>query len=449
MRFLFSIALVLGSIFQAQAQDKKWSLEECVNYALEHNITIKQTALNVENAEIDAVVAKNNFLPNLNGSSGQNFSFGNSIDPVTNERVFQSFTSTNAGLNSSMNLFNGFRNISQSKQAKVGIESSKAALEKMKNDISLNIVNSYLQILFARENLEVAKTQAQISKEQVDRIQALVDAGSSPKADLFDIQATYASDIQSVVEIQNTLDLTLLSLAQILQVPSQGFDVETVNIGNPPLALMDQSTTTSDIYKKSLEIMPEIKQFQLNLEATEYDLKIAKSGFLPQLGLSMGVSSFYSRELGEDIYDIYDPFFTQMTDNVNYSVGFSLSVPIFNRGQNKANVNRALIGKRRAELDLADQKQQLLQNIESAYQDARAATKTFEAAKLSLKSQLEAYKNAEERYTVGAMTAYDYNQARNSLVNAQATLIRAKYDYVFKTKLLKFYYGEPVLDSNW
>lgn len=447
--------ILIGSLTAQAQEDRVWSLEECVNYALDNNISVKRNQLNVESAEIQAKASKSNFLPNLNGNASQRFAFG--------------FTSGNSGVSqqdnnystvfsasSSMNLFNGFRNISEYKQAKLGIESSKVGLEKMENDISLNVVNAYLNILFNKENLEVAKIQVTISEEQVTRIKSLVEAGSAPMGDLYDIEATLANDIQNQVTVQNSLDLSKLTLAQILQIPSTGFDVESVDVGSPSLAMAKESSST--IYERALQIMPEIKRAQLDLESTDYDLKIAKSGFYPVLSFSAGLGSqYFYRPNAEDFVNpingelilANDPFSNQIQDNFSYSFGFNMSIPIFNRNVNKNNVRRATIGKTQQELILAEEKQNLYQNIERAYQDAKAATKTFEASKLSLKSQLEAFKNAQERFALGAMTSYDFNQARNGLVNAQATLIRSKYDYVFKMKLLKFYYGEPILDENW
>jgi len=449
MKKLLVVALFFMATIGAKGQENRiWSLEECVNYALENNISVKRNQLDVESAEIEAKASKSNFLPNLNASASQNLSFGQSISPETNLRVPSNFTSTNAGINSNTNVFNGFRNLTEYKQAKLGIETSKVSLQKMQNDISLNVVNAYLNILFNKENLDVAIVQRKISEEQVARIKSLVDAGSSPVADLYDIQATLANDIQNEVSMQNNLDLSLLSLAQILQIPSTGFDVEKVDVGSPSIAMAAENSSV--IYEKALQIMPEIKKAQLDVESTDYDLKLAKSGFYPSLNFNVGISSFYNRRLGElEDPGLFDPFGDQMVNNVNYAIGLSMSVPIFNRNVNKNNVKRATIGQRQTELALAEEKQTLYQNIESAYLDAKSATKTFDAAKISLKSQMEAFKNAEQRFNVGAMTSYDFNQSRNNLVSAQATLIRSKYDYVFKMKLLKFYYGEPILEQNW
>ncbi|MGB0838327.1 MAG: TolC family protein [Flavobacteriaceae bacterium] len=447
MKLKVAFALFFLASTVSFAQERVWSLEECVNYALEHNLSVKRTKLNVESADIEVKASWSNFLPNLNANASQNLSFGSSISPESNLRVPANFTSTNGGLNSSTNVFNGFRNISEYRRAKVGVESSKLELEKMQNDISLNVVNSYLTILFDKENLEVAQTQKRISQEQVDRIKALVDAGSSPRSDLYDIEATLANDIQNEVMMQNALDLSLLNMTQLLQIPSDNFDVEAVDVGSPSFAMAAKNSSV--IYEKALQIMPEIKKAQMDYESTDFDIKLAKSGFYPSLGLSLGMNSFYNRRLSDANPELYDSFGDQMANNVNYNVGLSMSIPIFNRNQNKANVKRATITQRRSELDLAQEKQTLYQNIESAFLDAKSATKTFEAAKTSLKSQLEAFRNAEERFNVGAMTSYDFNQTRNGLVNAQATLIRAKYDYVFKMKLLRFYYGEPLMERNW
>ena len=457
MKKLMLIALFTMSSLSVFAQQEPWTLEQCVNYALENNISIQRNQLDVESAAVQTKAAKGNFLPNLNAGVNQSFSFG--LNPGSTGLATQNNRS-NTGFNigSSTTLFNGFRNSSEYKKAKLGNEVSQLALEKMENDISLNVVNAYLAILFNRENLEVAKIQADISREQVKRISELFEAGSAPKGDLYEIEATLANDLQNLISVENSLNLARLTLAQTLQIPYENFDVADIDIEAPPVALLDQEGS-SQVYERALQIMPEIKQAELSYESTNYDLKIAKSGFMPSLNFNLGASTGYFYSYADapiDPFtnlpissDVWNPSFgDQFKDNRNYSISFGMNIPIFNRNQNKAAVKRAKLNQERSELALAEQKQNLYQSIESAFLDAQAAIKTFDAAKLSLKFQLEAFRNAEERFDLGVLTSYDFNLSRNGLVNAQATLIRSKFDYIFKMKLLRFYYGEPIVGPN-
>lgn len=457
MKKLMLIALFTMSSLSVFAQQEPWTLEQCVNYALENNISIQRNQLDVESAAVQTKAARGNFLPNLNAGVNQNFSFG--LNPgSTGVSTQNNRSNTGFNIGSSTTLFNGFRNSSEYKKAKLGNEVSQLALEKMENDISLNVVNAYLAILFNRENLEVAKIQADISREQVKRISELFEAGSAPKGDLYEIEATLANDLQNLISVENSLNLARLTLAQTLQIPYENFDVADIDIEAPPVALLDQEGS-SQVYERALQIMPEIKQAELSYESTNYDLKIAKSGFMPSLSFNLGASTGYFYSYADapiDPFtnlpiasDVWNPSFgDQFKDNRNYSISFGMNIPIFNRNQNKAAVKRAKLNQERSELALAEQKQNLYQSIESAFLDAQAAIKTFDAAKLSLKFQLEAFRNAEERFDLGVLTSYDFNLSRNGLVNAQATLIRSKFDYIFKMKLLRFYYGEPIVGPN-
>jgi outer membrane protein len=458
MKKLMLIALFTMSSLSVFAQQEPWTLEQCVNYALENNISIQRNQLDVKSAAVQTKAAKGNFLPNLNAGVNQSFSFGLNAGS-TGVATQNNRSNTGFNIGSSTTLFNGFRNSSEYKKAKLGNELSQLALEKMENDISLNVVNAYLNILFNRENLEVAKIQADISKEQVKRISELFEAGSAPKGDLYEIEATLANDVQNLITVENSLNISRLNLAQILQIPYENFDVADIDIEAPSIALLEEEGS-SEVYERALQIMPEIKQAELSYESTNYDVKIAKSGFMPSLNFNLGANTgyFYNyadipinpiNNLPSFSDDQWNPSFgDQFKDNRNYSISFGMNIPIFNRNQNKAAVKRAKLNQERSELALAEQKQNLYQSIESAFLDAQAAIKTFDAAKLSLKSQLEAFRNAEERFDLGVLTSYDFNLSRNGLVNAQATLIRSKFDYIFKMKLLRFYYGEPIVGPN-
>ena len=442
-KILAVIALIAFS-FSGVSQ-KKWTLKECVDHALKNNISIKQNALNLESLKQDVISAKGSFLPNLNASSGANLSFGSTIDPVSNGRISSTNFSNSYSLNSGVTVFNGFRLLNSYKNAQLGVEKSKLDFNKIKDDVSLNVVDSYLNILFAKENLGVAKVQAEISKNQIEVAKNQVEAGSKPKGELLNAKSTYANDIQNIITQENTLNFALLRLAQLLQVDPNGFDVSTINVGAPSVSLMYNSPT--DVYKKAVSTRPEILSAKIGIKQADINIDIAKSGFLPTLSASASAGSNFSHR-----YRLIpgfpgnDYFFKQLNDNFGYGIGLSLNIPIFNRYQNKVNVNKSIINKERSELSLESAKLSLQQTIQRAFLDAKAALKTYEAAKTSLEAQQEAFKNAEERYKFEAITSFEFDQVRNRLVNAEGALIRSKFDYVFKSKVLKFYYGESILD---
>lgn len=439
---IVAIVALLAVSFSGFSQ-KKWSLKECVDHALQNNITVKQNKLNVELRKEDVTSAKGNFLPNLSASSGANFGFGSTIDQISNRRISTDNFNNNYSLSSGVNIFNGFRNLNTYKQAKLGVETSKLELERIENDIALRVVNAYLNVLFAKENLNVAKVQYEISKKQIERAKAQVDAGVNPKSDLLNVQSTAASNAQTLVANENTLNLALLTLAQLLQIDANGFDVMGIEVGTPSAALLYDSP--KEVYEKALTNRPEIKKAELDIENADLSIDIAKAGFLPSLSASGGVSTGFSHRFNP-LGFANQHFFKQVNENLGYSLGFSLNIPLFNRFQTRVGVNKSIINREISEFNLESQKLQLEQTIQKAFLDAKAAAKTYEAAKTSLESQKEAFKNAQESYKYGAMTLFDFDQVRNRLVNAEGAIIRAKYDYVFKTKVLKFYFGESILE---
>ncbi|RPD95990.1 TolC family protein [Aureibaculum marinum] len=443
MKVIFSTLITLFVVATALAQNnKKWTLKECIDYALEHNISIRQNEKLVESSEQDVISAKGNFLPSLGASTNANFSAGLSANQEGILKNTNNFSSS-FNLSSGGTIFNGYRNLNIYKQAQLGVESSKMDLQKIEDDISLFVVNAYLNILFAKENLAVAQTQLEISRKQVEVTQAQVEAGVKPRGDLLNAESVVAADAQNVVTQENALDLALLSLAQLLQLPSENFDIAIIDVGTPSgLMLYDNSNI---VYEKALENRAEIAKAKLMVDNADLNIKIAKGAYLPTLSYSLGASTSYFHQFNNLFTNqVNASFADQFSDRFQYGGGVSLSIPIFNRNQTKANVNKSIINKSLSELDLENQKLQLKETIERAYLDAKAASKSYEVAKISLDAQKEAFKNAEESYNLGAMTSFEFDEVRSRLVNAESTLIRAKFDYVFKIKVLEFYYGEEL-----
>lgn len=461
MKLKLSLFLLAFTTFITYSQ-KQWTLKECVDEALKKNISIQQNRLTLELAKKDVDFAKGNFLPNLGFNNSHRGSFGLSSG-ISGVNTTEDRYSTSFSLNAGGTIFNGFRNTNTYKQAQLGVESSLLDLQKIENDVSLRIVDGYLNILFAKENLEVAKVQYQISNKQIEAAKARFESGVIPKGDLLNVESTAASNLQGVITQENNLDLALLNLAQLLQVSINGFDIVSIDVGTPSASLFYKNSDF--VYEKSLETMPEISRAKLAIDNANYNIDIAKGAYMPSLTYSAGSNTSYFTVIGEPdqrlkrdengnpIIDnnnnlVYEPFgfSKQLEDQLSYSVGFNLNIPIFNRFQTKNRVVQQEINKLISETRLESEKLILKQTIEQAFLDVKTALKAYEAAKISLEAQDEAFKNAQESYNFGTTTQFDFDQVRTRLVNAQATLIRSKYDYVFKTKILQFYSGELVFE---
>ncbi len=454
MRIKIVTILAFMFFLTANAQDKNWSLQECVEYALDNNISIKQQELNLELVEEDIVIAKGNFYPNLNGSASQNWNFGSYIGQ-TGLRISRDSRSNNFGLNSGVNLFNGNRNKNNLFQAKKDLEAAGYNLEANKNIIMLYIVNSYLDILLNKENLKIAQDQIVISESQVEQSKGLVESGARAKAVLLEAQATLATNKQQLTAAQNALDISLLNLAQLLQISHKGFDVADVKLDVTSASLIYNNTDA--IYDKAVNTLPEIKSAEIAVESSELSVDIAKGAYYPSLSFGAGLGTSYQHNNGfPDERPVIDPdtgvityvpngFGQQLKDNMGYYLGFTLNVPIFNRFQTKSGVSRAVINQQKTELQLLDEQVKLRESIEKAYADAKAALDQFVSSETSLVAQEELFRNAQESYNSGVMTSFDFDQVRNRLVNAQSTMVNAKYNFVFRTKLLEYYYGIPIV----
>ncbi|MGB0881784.1 MAG: TolC family protein [Vicingaceae bacterium] len=439
MKFILSIiGITFLSITNAQ-DTKVWTLKACVDYALENNISIKQSELDKNISMEDVKAAKWNFAPNLNANASQNFNFGSSIG-VSGARIPADFRSNNFGINSTVNLFNGFANIHTLSQSKINVEVREAAIAKMKNDIALNVVNSYLQILFAKEQLKVAESQLSISQGEVNRIKELVDAGVFPEGNLLNIQSSLANDNRQVVVAQNTLSLASLRLAQMLQLPNMDITIEEIDLDIQNQAVLGNDVEA--IYNKAAESFPEVKVAELNILSAEKTVKIAKTNFYPTLTASFGLNTAYQHRQGTNDFSPF-LFSDQINDNLGKSVIFSLNIPIFNRYQFRSNVNKSKINYQKIAYNLESEKLRLRETIQSAYTDAQASSKSYDAATTSVTAQQKAFEYAQERFKAGAINSFDFNQTKNNLVNAQSQLIQSKYDYMFKLKVLEFYYGVP------
>lgn len=466
-----AIGLAFFSVsFKTYAQ-KQWSLEECITYAIEKNLQVKRTELNLEISAENLKQSRYNVLPSVNANASNTYNFGQTIDPFTNSFATQTVRSNSFGVQATLNVFNGFQTINSIRSSKAGFEASLADLEKMKNDISLNVANSYLQILFNIELLRNAESQLSVTNVQKERIVKLVAAGSQPQGAQFDIEAQLAQEELNRVNAENQLNLSLLSLKQLLQLEAS----EDFAVVEPILGEIEQqqvASTPGAIYENSLAIMPEIKGSELRLSQAEQELKRARGGYSPRLTVSGSFGTGYSGA-AQEVIGVEDPvirptggfvqntgdiivspvanpifqdksFKDQLDDNVNRSVGMNLSIPIFNGLASRTNVARSKIQLDQAENTLLETKQQLRQQIESAYLDAAASLKRYESAKSSVKALNESFKYTQQRFNVGLLNSFDFSNEKNRLIQAESSLLQAKYEFIFKTKVLEFYQGKTL-----
>lgn len=471
------IVLVLFFVSVASfAQEKKWTLKECINHAIKNNISIKQSELDLQTTAISKKDAIGNFLPNLNASGSHSWNIGLNQNITTGLLQNQTTQFTSANLNANIDIFKGLQNVNQFRKSKLSIIASQYQLTKMQEDVALNVANAYLQILFNKENLKVQKEQNLLDTKQYERTVQLVDAGNVPKGDLLDIQATMASGRQRVIVAENALMLSKLSLAQLLQIQDfQNFDVSEDDM--PTMLSTILSETPEAVIAKAKESRTELKIAQTNLDIAQKDISIAKGAYLPTLSGFYGFNtraSYSKRVIGFELdaanpipigyvdgtgQIVYQPNYTstvgnplpvfdQFDKNKGQNFGLSLNIPIFNGFAVRNNVARAKIAFDRAELTKTQQELDIERNVFTAYTDTKAAKESYEAALQIEKARELAMQYAKDRYEIGMMNIFDYNQSQTAFVNAQSEVLRTKYDYIFRIKILEFYFGIPLIEKQ-
>ncbi len=437
--------LIIGMSVSAQ---QPWSLEKCINYAYENNLQIKQSKLGAESSKESLVQSKWKFLPSFNASVSQNTGWGRSIDMATyrytNKKTNQAYGSVSANLT----LFNGLQNINNLREKQFEYLAKKYNSEKIRDNIALNIAASYLQILFNIEQVNNAKRQVEISKKQIDRTKKETEAGTVARGNLLDIEAQGANDQVNLVKAQNKLMLAYLDLMQLLDIKGDTvFDIEKPNliIAQKPHLLPIQS-----IYNQALGIRPEIKSAEYTVKAANRTLAMAKGRRSPTLSLNSSYGNNYSDQIRlsnnptDPGFNETKPFWDQLRDNRNVTLGFRLTIPILNGFQVSTNIKQSKISLENANLSLKIEKNNLRKSIEQAYADALAAYQTYIAREKSVASLKESFKYAQEKLNVGMLSSTDYDVAKVKLFNAESDIIAAKYDYIFKTKILDFYLGRSL-----
>ena len=466
MKKIFSFLISLSTLL-CSAQVKQYTLEECVMIALEKNISIQQSELDLEGADIDKADAFWNFLPRINAQSQHIWNNGLSQN-ITNgliENLTTQFSSF--GGNIGVTLFSGKQNINQLARANLNIISRQYQLEDMKDDISLFVANSYLQVMFNKELEQVQKYQLQLAQQELERTQIRIDAGVKTKAEIYEIEANLAAQEQALVQAENAFLLSRISLAQLLLITDyENFDIATVDYDVPLSQILLEKP--KKIYEKALTLRNDVKVGATNIEIAKKDIDLAKGALLPSLSAfynyntrisysdrfietgnlietpigvvkengSIVVTQFPEREISGA-----QSFINQFSQNDGQSYGLSLNIPIFNGLSVKNNIKRRKLNLKRTENLFEQTKLDLENTINQAYNNAEGAYKFYEASKKTLKERREAYVMAEQRFELGVMNSYDFIQAKQRYEISASDNVRAKYDYIFKLKVLEFYFG--------
>lgn len=465
--------LLLLSLFAcvlAHGQDKVWTLKECIDLALQKNVILNTNRVGNEINEINAKQAMYARLPSLNASGSQNYQFGRSIDPSTNTFTTQTVATNNFGLTSNVILFNGFQQVNTVRQNRQLYESGKLDIEKLNNDLIMNVTAAYLQILFSYELVDNAKILLENDQAQADRTQKLVDAGSTPELMLLQLKSQIASDKLTLATYENQLAIAKVTLMQYMELAVvTGFEVERPQLPEPDL----QASTMpggEDIYTTALANQPQIKSYAIKKRSSMMGVKIAQGAYSPRLNLSGQLTSFYSSAnslayisgMNRNLVGVVDntsqqvyatvpvfgkqdyPFFNQLKDKIGESVSLTLAIPIVNGRQVRSSVERAKVNYRIAELNEQNTKNLLRKSIEQSVADLKAAQNKYVAAKEGIKASELSFQNSEKRFSVGLANATDFLIQKNLYFSAKTTLAQAKYDYFFKTKVLEFYQGKPI-----
>lgn len=465
---LILLAVVLQGSMRAQ---QVWSLEKCIQHALSNNLQLKQQQLLVQAARADALQSKMDLLPGVTANASHAYNYGQTVDRYTNEFATSRVQSNNFYLQGGITLFNGFQKLNAIKQSQLDLMATMKDAEKYSNDLSLNIATFYMQVLFYKELVNIRTNQLDITRQQVERMKKLVDAGTMAAGEAFIIEAQLATEESALIQAQNQLDISMLTLTQLLDLPTtEGFDIVV-----PDLDVEDEPAITNnpdDIYKFALGNQPEIKAAQFRQQSSERQFARAKGMQSPSLALSgswgtgySGASQVVDQTIPEEVrigyttyqgqtLDVYamgynntfkaKPWGDQIKDNNNQTIGLYLTIPILNGWQTRTMVSKSKIALESARMDVEVASLQLRKTIFTAWTDARASLKNYDASKKKINATRESFRYAEQKFNVGIMNSVDYNNAKKEMTNAESELLQSKFDFIFKSTVLDFYMGKRI-----
>jgi outer membrane protein len=441
-------AAFLSGIVLTRAQDNNWTLERCIQYAIDNNISVKQKQLEADVATETVKASQAAFLPNLNGNADAAQSWGRKVDTYTNEVTTERTFTSSMSLSSSVTLFHGFELQNSLKRDQFSLKARLADIDKLKNDISLNVASTFLQIIYFQDLLKISQNQVIISQAQVERTQSLLNAGKATRGNFLEVQAQLEQDKLQVITDENNLVTVTLTMKQLLELK----DTVPFAIKVPEIApIVDERVLSpvDSIFRVAMENLPEFKSSQNEIKSAEMSLEVAKSYYYPQLTLTGGYSTGYSDarkklNLQTGAYDADYPFRSQLSDNQSKTLALSLSVPIYNRRSIKTGVNKARISVSYAQQNLLLIQNSVYKDIQKAWNDAHAAFRKFIASEKVEEATAEAFTYSEQKFNAGVISTIEYSTAKTKLVKVQTELLQAKYEYIFRLAILDYYMGKPI-----
>ena len=438
---LLALAILLAATatqMPAQAQVRTWTLKQCIDHALEHNIGVKQRDNERRRQELQLSTARNSRLPDLNASVGQNFSFGRGLT-AQNTYTNTNTSSTSFSIGTGIPLFTGMSIPNTIRLNRLNLEAATADLEKAKNDIRMQVAQAYVEILYAMEMADVAHRQIAIDSMQAERLKAMVDNGKASEVELSQQQATLAQSRLTATQADNNMKLALLTLSQLLELPTP----ENFAISRPDATLPSPDAilpSPDAIYAEAAGSRPEIQAEQLRLQGTERNIAITRAALYPQLSLSAGLGTNYYKTSGFRA----EPFSDQMKNNFSQYIGLNLSIPIFNRFQTRNNIRSAKISRETQMLQLDNTRKALYKEIQQVYYNATAAAAKYNSSSLAVRSSGNAFMLMTAKYENGKAGITEFNEAKNNYLKAESDLTQARYEYLYQTALLDFYRGHEL-----
>lgn len=425
------ILITLLGIGNLNAQNKLWSLEQCIDYAVEHNIEVKQSLNQIKSLKVERSSLKNSFLPNLNAGASQKFAYGRSLNQ-DNMYEDNNIQSSSFSLSTEMPLFTGFKTASSLSRNKFDLMAAEANRELIKNNLSLNVTSSYFQILLNKEILRIAREQIKLTQEQEMKTVLLIENGKAPESQLYDVRAQLADDELTATEAMNSLRMSVLELTQLMELKGvEEFDITPLKEERFSV----DSLMPEGIFASAVSCMPQIRQAYYALQSNRKAVKVARSGYYPTLAFGAGISSGYYHTGGV----LNQTFSQQFRNNMQKSIYFTLSIPLFDRFSTRNEVRSARIEEQNAVLSLENEKKNLYKEIEKAYTDALSAWEKLQSTTKAVAANEEAHRYALEKYAAGKSAVYEYNEIKMKLADALSKQSQAKYTYLLKEKVLAFY----------
>lgn len=434
-KLVLSVCLIMASGLSIQAQNA-WSLQQCIEHAITHNLSIKQKEAARDQSAVELNTAQWSRLPNLNGNVGQSFNFGRAIQ-ADNTYGNRNTRNTNFSVGTNIPLFTGMQIPNSIALSKLNLKAATEDLNKAKEDISIQVASYYLQVLFNEELVKIAQRQVELSQEQLDRKVTFFKNGKASEAEVYEAKSRVAQDEYSLVQAQNNHQLALLDLSQLLELPTpENFQIETPNVE----AFSTQLSLPDEVYAQALLNKPAIKAAQYRLEGAAKSIRIAQSAWYPQLSFGAGIGTNYYSITGIENAS----FGSQWHQNMNKYLQFSLSIPLFNRFATRNRVKSARIQRNALAWQLEESKKALYKEIQQAYYNARAAESQYKSSQTACQSAEASFKLMSEKYANGKATATEYNEMRATWMKALSEQVQARYDYLFRSKILEFYQGKQL-----